>query len=93
MDLAAQVARYNAVTQEQEAELTDGLIRAGWDAGCWIRPRSDQLINATQPEIAELLERLSQRPSFHRESVDDAFPNGRDCDPITGEEPCYVILS
>lgn len=93
MDVAALVARYDSVTQEQEDEFITRLLREGWYAGCWIRPKPEQIIAATQQEIDELLRRLSSRAGFERALVDDPFPNGRDCEPIEGEESCYVLLS
>src|SRR4051812_15762128 len=93
MDVAALCARYDAITQAQEDDFVKRLIQEGWDAGCWLRPKAEQIITATQEELAQLLDRLSGRASFERESVDDLFPNGRDCEPIEGEEPCFIVLS
>jgi hypothetical protein len=93
MDVEALVARYDAISPEQEAELVTHLIQAGWDAGCWLRPPPETLITATQRELEELLGRLSARPGFGREGVEDPFPNGRDHEPIEGEDSCHVVLS
>ena len=93
MDVEALVARYDALSREQEEELIADLLQQGWEAGCWIRPHSDQIIAATQPEIEELLRRLRGRPSFRRAPVDDPFPDGRDYDSIQGDESCFVLLT
>jgi hypothetical protein len=93
MDVAALVARYDEITKEEEDEFITRILQEGWDAGCWIRPKPEQIIVATQQEIHEFLRRLSTRAGFTRALVDDPFPNGRDCEPIEGEEPCYILLS
>jgi hypothetical protein len=93
MDVAALVARYEAVTQQEEVELLKRLIENGWEAGCWLRPNAGQLLTATQEEITEFLEALRGRPGFARDAAEDPFPNGRPQEPIEGREPCYIILS
>jgi hypothetical protein len=93
MDVEALVARYDEVTQPQEAELLSRLIQEGWEAGCWIRPDPAKILPATQQEVAEFLERMRQRKGFARRAEDDPFPNGRPCEPIEGEEPCYIVLT
>src|SRR5579875_331653 len=93
MDVDALVARYDKVSPEQEAELAKKLIEEGWEAGCWIRPEPEQIITATQQEIEDLLRRLSKRPGFQRALVNDPFPNGRDHEPIEGDDSCFVLLS
>lgn len=93
MDVDALVARYDASPQDAEAELLKRLIEKGWDAGCWLRPKPEQTITATQQELEELLGRLSKRASFKRELIDDPYPNGRNQEPIDGEESCFVVLS
>jgi hypothetical protein len=93
MDVAALIARYEAISQQEEAELLGRLTQSGWDAGCWVRPSPELILAATQEEIAAFLELLRSRPGFARESVNDPYPNGRHCEPIEGENPCYVVLS
>jgi len=93
MDVEALVARYDAISLDEEAQLVTRLLRDGWEAGCWLRPAPDQVIIATQLELEELLCRLGARDGFERELVDDPFPSGRDHEPIEGEESCYVLLS
>jgi hypothetical protein len=93
MDVAAQLARYEAINPEQEEGLLTCLIEAGWEPGCWLRPSPELLISATQPEMMAFLAELSKRQGFQRQSVDDPFPSGRDHEPVDGEEPCYIVLS
>src|SRR5947207_1059615 len=94
MDVDELLARYAAVTQEEEAELLTRLIEDGWDAGCWIRPAPELILTATQEEVADFLERIRGRAGIKRAAVeDDPFPNGRPHEPIDGEEPCYVVLT
>jgi hypothetical protein len=93
MDVAALVARYEAVTQKEEAELLKGLTESGWEAGCWVRPPSEQILTATHQEVGDFLEQLRSRKGFGREPIDDPFPNGLPHEPIEGEEPCYVVLT
>jgi hypothetical protein len=93
MDVEALVARYDEITQEQEAELLSHLIQEGWEAGCWIRPSPEKILSATHEEVGEFLERMRKRKGFGRKAEDDPFPNGRPCEPIESEEPCYIVLS
>ena len=67
MDLDALLTRYDAIPPDGEARLIERLIKEGWDAGCWLRPKHEQVITATQQELEELLGRLSTRASFERE--------------------------
>ena len=93
MDVDALVARYAEITQQQEVELLDRLVQQGWGAGCWLRPDPVKILRMTQEEVADFLERLRQRKGFNRQAADDPFPNGRPCEPIEGDAPCYVILT
>ncbi len=93
MDVAELLARYEAVSHDDEVKLLTDLIKKGWDAGCWVRPPASQILNTTQEEIAEFLEGLRGRSGIKREAVDDPYPNGRPQEPIEGEEPGYVVLS
>jgi hypothetical protein len=93
MDVAAQVARYKAFTQQKEKELLKLLLEDGWEGGCWIRPAPELILTATQGEIAEFLEVLRSRDSFYRKALPEPYPDGRHQTGIDGEDPCYIILS
>ena len=93
MDVEALVRRYEALDQKREEQILLALLRRGWEAGCWIRPDPELLISATQADVQRLLDRLQGRSSFRRAETDDPFPSGRECDPIQGEESCFVLLS
>ncbi len=93
MDVAAQVARYKAFTQQKEKGLLKSLVEDGWEGGCWIRPTPELILTATQVEITEFLEALSKRPKFQRKAVPEPYPDGRPQEGIDSEDPCYVILS
>lgn len=93
MDVDALVAKYEHVSREAEADLIAKLLQGGWEAGCWLRPDHAQLLTATQPEIEHLLELMRHRKPARRGGVDDPFELGRDCEPIDGEEPCFIVLT
>jgi hypothetical protein len=93
MNVEALIRRYEEVDQGREEQLLLELLRGGWEAGCWIRPDPELLISATQEDVQGLLDRLQGRSSFRRGEIDDPFPSGRECDPIEGKGPCFVLLT
>jgi hypothetical protein len=93
MDVEALAQHLEALDADGEQQLVAGLLQQGWEAGCWIRPTPDQLITATQEEAADLLHKLRRRGRYDRPLIEDPFPHGRDCDPIAGTEPAYVVLT
>ena len=93
MDVAALVARYKAVTSQEEEALLTSLVESGWEAGCWIRPAPELILTATQDEIAKFLKALRRRRTFQRQTMAEPYPNGRPQENITGEDPCYIVIS
>jgi hypothetical protein len=43
----ALVARFEKISQDEEAALLKRLMESGWEAGCWLRPPPEQIPTAT----------------------------------------------
>jgi hypothetical protein len=93
MDADALLARYEAISKTGEVELANTILQQGWEAGCWFRTPSKHLILDEPDDIARILESVGKRASIDLQLGEDPHPDGLPQTPITGTEPCLVVVS
>jgi hypothetical protein len=93
MDVEALVARYENVSQAEEEALLKAILQRGWEAGCWLRPEPEKLFIDTPVNVARVLEGLANRANFKLALGEDPYPDGLPQSPITGTDPCMVVVS
>jgi hypothetical protein len=90
--LEAYRARLEALTGDEERALLAEIIRAGWEAGCWLHVDDAQLVRATGRELDEFISYTGGRTG-QRVGEPEPYPEGLPHEPIEGAAPCWVVIA
>ncbi len=88
----AYIERLQRLDYEGEGELLEAILRAGFDQGCVISPREDQVLPYSAPGARHVIEAVSGR-RLARASGDDPFPDGLPVGAMPTQEPRLVVLT
>lgn len=87
------ISRIERLSEEDEQALLTRLLQEGYDQGCFLRPKSDDMSAEDFSQVRHLIEALAERERPLRGEEEDPHPWGRDQEPIEDDEPGFLILS
>ena len=90
--LNAYRVRLDDLSGDDERELLTEVIRAGWEAGCWIRVDDALLVRARDAEVDDFLAQMRARRS-ERVGEPEPYPDGLPHEPSQGTDACWIVIA